>query len=157
MKNTYCFLPVLFSLLSAHDAYGQSFSCTPEHVTQASNTTSGFNVEKTTVNWKRIDYHVIDNKAVSMTYKDPKDPATNINPTQRDELTVLESSPEKVIMLGGSMVNPLALTLDVIFPQDGNGYTFYVSDWPKMLGKSKPTNTSKLYVLKCEDISKAVR
>jgi hypothetical protein len=152
MKNAYCFLPVLFLLLSVHDSYGQSFSCTPEHVTFAGNTTSGPKIEKTTVNWKRIDYHIIDKKAVSMTYKNPNDPATKINPTQREELAVLENSPEKVVMLGGSMASPLTLTLDVIFPQDGNGYTFYVSDYPKMLGKSELTNVSKLYVLKCKEI-----
>ena len=152
MKTVYWFLPVLFLLLSVQHAYGQSFSCTPEYVTFAANTTSGPKIEKTTVNWKRIDYHIIDKKAVSMTYKNPNDPATKINPTQRDELTVLESSPEKVVMLGGSMASPLTLTLDVIFPQDGNGYTFYVSDYPKMLGKSELTNLSKLYVLKCKEI-----
>jgi len=152
MKNVYFFLSVLSFLLLSHQAHGQSYSCSPEHVTFAGNTTSGPKIEKTNVNWKRIDYHIVDKKAVSMTYKDPNDPATKINPTQRDELTVLENSPTKIVMLGGTMANPLHLTLDVIFPQDGNGYTFYVSDYPKMLAKSELSNVSKLYVLKCKEI-----
>ena len=159
MKNIYHFLLVSILLFSDVDAYGQSFSCTPEDVTFAGNTTSGLKIEKTTVNWKRIDYHVLDKKAVSMTYKDPKDAATKINPAQREELTVLESSSERVVMLGGQTTNPLALTVDVIFPLDGNGYSFYVSDYPKTHspGKSELINLSKLYVLKCKDISKAVQ
>lgn len=152
MKNAYFLLPVLPFLLLSHEAYGQSYSCSPEHVTFAGNTTSGPKVEKTTVNWKRIDYHIIDKKAVSMTYKNPNDPTTRINPIQRDELAVFENSPEKVVMLGGSMASPLTLTVDVIFPQDGNGYSFYVSDYPKMLGNFELTNVSKLYVLKCKGI-----
>lgn len=152
MKNAYFLLPVLSFLLLSHEAYGQSYSCSPEHVTFAGNTTSGPKVEKTNVNWKRIDYHIVDKKAVSMTYKNPNDPTTRINPIQRDESVVLENSPEKVVMLGGSMASPLNLTVDVIFPQDGNGYSFYVSDYPKMIGKSELTNVSKLYVLKCKGI-----
>jgi hypothetical protein len=152
MKNVHPFLPVLFFLLLPLKAHGQSYSCSPEHVTFAGNTTSGPKIERTSVNWKRIDYYIIDKKAVSMTYKNPNDPATKINPTQREELAVLENSPEKVVMLGGSMANPLTLTLDVIFPQEGNGYTFYVSDYPKMLPKSELNNVSKLYVLKCKEI-----
>ena len=101
MKNAYFFLPVLSFLLLSHEAYAQSYSCSPEHVTFAGNTTSGPKIEKTNVNWKRIDYHIVDKKAVSMTYKNPNDPATKINPTQRDELVVLENSPGKVVMLGG--------------------------------------------------------
>lgn len=152
MKNVYLFLPLLSLLFLFQEAYGQSYSCSPEHVTFAGNTTAGPKIEKTTVNWKRIDYHIVDKKAVSMTYKNPNDPSTKINPTQRDELAVLENSPEKVVLLGGTMASPLTLTVDVIFPQDGNGYTFYVSDYPKVLGQSELMNVSKLYVLKCKKI-----
>lgn len=152
MKPSYSLLPVLFSLLFPQAAYSQSYSCSPEHVTLAANTTSRPEVESTTVNWKRIDYHIIGKRAVAMTFKDPNDPANKINPTQRDELTVLERSREKVVMLGGSMASPLSLTLDVIFPQDRNGYSFYVSDYPKVLGQTEWNNVSKLYVLKCNEI-----
>ena len=153
MKNTLFFLLVLPFLPLPLNAYGQSYSCSPEHVTFAGNTMAGFKIEKTKVNWKRIDYHIVGEKAVTMTYKDPDDPATKINPTQREELAVLEHSPERIIMLGGSMTRrPLNLTLDVIFPQDESGYTFYVSDYPKMFPKSELKNVSKLYVLKCKEI-----
>ena len=153
------YLIIIVAALSAHDVNGQSISCTPEHVTFASNGGSVLSVEKTTVNWKRIDYHIVDKKAVAMTYKDINDPATNINPVQKDELSVLENSPDKIVMIGGLMKNPTEITLDVIFPQDGNGYTFYVSDYPKtrLPGKSELVNLSKLYMLKCKDISKVSR
>ena len=152
MKNAYFALPVLSFLLLSHEAYGQSYSCSPEHVTFAGNTASGPKVEKTNVNWKRIDYHIVDKKAILMTYKNPNDPATKINPIQRDEVVVLENSPEKIVMFGGSMASPLNLTVDIIFPQDGNGFSYYVSDYPRMLGKSELINVSKLYVLKCKGI-----
>jgi hypothetical protein len=152
MKNVCPFLSALFFLLLSLKAYGQSYSCSPEHVTFAGSTTSGPKIEKTNVNWKRIDYHIIDKKAVSMTFKNPNDPETKINPFQRDELVVLKNSPEEVVMLGGSMTSPLTLTLDVIFPQDGNGYAFYVSDYSKTWSKGKLKNLSKLYVLKCQEI-----
>ena len=143
MKSKICFI-VFIALISAHNVYGQSFSCTPEHVTFASNGGSISTVEKTTVNWKRIDYHIVDKKAIAMTYKNIDDPLTNINPTQRDELSVLEASPDKVVMMGGKMANPMWLTVDVIFPKDGNGYSFYVSDYPKtsMSGNSELVNKS---------------
>ena len=158
MKDKIFFI-IFIALLSAHSAYGQSFSCTPEHVTFASNGGSISTVEKTTVNWKRIDYHVVDKTAIAMTYKNIDDPLTNINPTQRDELSVLEASPDKVVMMGGKMANPMWLTVDVIFPKDGNGYSFYVSDYPKtsMPGNSELVNLSKLYLLKCKDISQATK
>jgi hypothetical protein len=148
---------IIFAAVSAHNAYGQSISCTPEHVTFASNGGSVFSVEKTTVNWKRIDYHIVDKKAVTMTYKDINNPATDINPLQREELSVLENTPDKIVMMSGLGKNPTAITVDVIFPQDGNGYSFYVSDYPKtgLSGKSELVNLSKLYMLKCKDISKA--
>jgi hypothetical protein len=128
-------------------------------VTFASNGGSIFSVEKTTVNWKRIDYNIVDQKAVVMTYKDINDPATNINPNQRDELSVLENSPDKIVMMGGLKKNPTEIMLDVIFPQDGNGYSFYVSDYPKtrLPGKSELVNLSNLYMLRCKDISKAAQ
>ena len=150
---------VCIALLSAHSAYGQSFSCTPEHVTFASNGGSISTVEKTTVKWKRIDYHVVDKTAIAMTYKNIDDPRTNINPTQRDELAVIEASPDKIFMMGGKMASPMWLTVDVIFPKDGNGYSFYVSDYPKTLmsDKSELINLSKLYMLKCKDISQATK
>lgn len=158
MKAKY-FLIIILVVLSAHDVYGQLISCSPEHVTFASNGGSVFSVEKTTVNWKRIDYHIVDKKAAAMAYKDINHPATNINPLQRDELSVLENTPDKIVMIGGLGKNPTAITLDVIFPQDGNGYTFYVSDYPKtgLPGKSELINLSKLYMLKCKNISTAPR
>lgn len=152
MKGADFTLLVLSFLILSHEAYGQSYSCSPEHVTLVRNTVSGPKVEKTEVNWKRIDYHIVDKKAVLMTYKNPNDPTTKINPIQRDEAVVFENSPEKVVMLSGSMGSPLNLTVDVIFPQDGNGYSYNVSDYPKMLGKSELINLSKLYVLKCKGI-----
>ena len=90
-----------------------------------------------------------------MTYKNANDPAPNINPTQRDELKVIENLPDKIVLMGGKMDSPMWLTVDVIFPIDGNGYTFYVSDYPKtrMPGKSDLVNLSKLYMLKCKDIT----
>lgn len=143
------------SFLTAHNVFGQTLSCTPEHVTFASNGGSINMVEKTSVNWKRIDYHIVDNTAIAMTYKNVNDPATNINPTQRDELKVIENLPDKIVLMGGKMDSPMWLTVDVIFPIDGNGYTFYVSDYPKtrMPGKSDLVNLSKLYMLKCKDIT----
>jgi len=151
------FIFVCIALLLGHNVYGQSFSCTPDHVTFASNGGSVNTVEKTTVNWKRIDYHIVDNAAVAMTYKDVNDPATGINPTQRDEMAVIINSPDKIVLMGGKMDSPMWLTVDVIFPQDGNGYSFYVSDYPKTMasGNSELLNLSKLYMLKCKDISKA--
>ena len=156
MKAKICCI-IFTAVLSAYNVYGQSFSCTPDHVTFASNGGSISTVEKTTVNWKRIDYHIVDKAAVAMTYKNINDPATNINPTQRDELAVIENLPDKVVMMGGKMATPMWLTVDVIFPKDGNGYSFYVSDYPKtrMPGKSELVNLSKLYMLKCKGISKA--
>jgi hypothetical protein len=152
-------LIIIVAALSAYDIYGQTISCTPEYVTFASNGGSIFSVEKTTVNWKRIDYNIVDQKAVVMTYKDINDPATNINPNQRDELSVLENSPDKIVMMGGLKKNPTEIMLDVIFPQDGNGYSFYVSDYPKtrLPGKSELVNLSNLYMLRCKDISKAAQ
>jgi hypothetical protein len=149
----------IVAVLSAYNAYGQSFSCTPEHVTFASNGGSLSTVEKTTVNWKRIDYHIVDKSAVAITYKNLDDPATSINPTQRDELTVLENLPDKVVMMKKKIDDMMELTVDVIFPKDGNGYSFYVSDYPKkrMPGKSELVNLSKLYMLKCKDISNSAQ
>lgn len=159
MKANICFIIFLLAVLSAHNVYGQSFSCTPEHVTFASNGGSMSTVEKTTVNWKRIDYHIVNNIAVAITYKNLDDPATSINPTQRDELSVLENSSDKVVLMGSKFTSPMWLTVDVIFPKDGNGYSFYVSDYPKtrMPGKSELVNLSKLYMLKCKVISKTTK
>jgi hypothetical protein len=153
------YLIIIVSALSVYDVYGQTISCTPEYVTFASNGGSVLSVEKTTVSWKRIDYHIVDKKAVAITYKEINEPATSIDPLQRDELSVLENSPDKIVMMGGLMKNPTEITLDVIFPQDGNGYAFYVSDYPKtrLPGKSELVNLSTLYMLKCKDISEATR
>ncbi len=158
MKEKICFI-IFIAVLSAHSAYGQSFSCTPEHVTFASNGGSISTVEKTNVNWKRIDYHIVDNTAVAITYKNIDDPATSINPTQRDEMSVLENLPDKIVLMKKKITDMMELTVDVIFPQDGNGYTFYVSDYPKtrMPGKSELVNLSKLYMLKCKNISTAIK
>ena len=62
-------------------------------------------------------------------------------------------------MMGGKMASPMWLTVDVIFPKDGNGYSFYVSDYPKtsMPGNSELVNLSKLYLLKCKDVSQATK
>ena len=142
---------ILLLLISA-SAYGQSFSCSPEHVTLASHTSSGPYVEPTTTNWKRIDYHILGEKAVSMTYKHPDDPLTKINPLQREEHVVLEASPEKVILLAATAAAAFSFTVDVIFPKDGNGYTFNVSDYPKFIPNHNLNNLSKLYVLKCREL-----
>ena len=159
MKLKVNLVMVVFLLLTSRAFGGQSLSCFPEHVTFASNGGSVNTVEKTTVNWKRIDYHIVDNAAIAMTYKDVNDPATNINPIQRDELAVIEASSDKVVLMGGKMDSPMWLTVDVIFPKDGNGYSFYVSDYPKTLkpDKSDLVNLSKLYMLKCKDISQATK
>ena len=57
-------------------------------------------------------------------------------------------------MLGGKFGNPMWLTTDVIFPKDGNGYSFYVSDYPKSRSVDGEglINLSKLYMLKCKEI-----
>ena len=137
---------IFIIVLTAYNVYGQSFSCTPESIILASNDGSNSTVEKTTVNWKRIDYHILDNTAIATTYKDINDPATGVNPTQRDELAIIEISPDKIVMMGGKMASPMWLTVDVIFPKDDNGYSFYVSDYPKtvMPGNPELVNLSKL-------------
>lgn len=135
-------------------ANAQSFSCTPEHVTFAGRTKSGITVETTTVNWNRLDYHIVDKKVVLMTYKDTKNPTTTLNPLQREDGIVVENSPERIVMLTGLGSD---VTMDVIFPEDGAGYSFYASDYPKRMhaGKGELINISKLYVLRCKDVTKA--
>lgn len=151
MKAKIYFIIFIIIILSCN-VYAQSFRCTPEHVTFASNGGSMSTVEKTTVNWKRIDYHIDGKTAVAVTYKNLDDPATKINPALADEMIVLENSPDRVILIQKKLTDMMELTVDVIFPKDGNGYTFFVSDYPKtrMPGKSELVNLSKLYMLKCQ-------
>lgn len=136
-------------------SFAQSFICTPEHVTFASNGGSINTVEETKVNWSNIVYHVSGETAVAMTYKNQNDISAKINPIQTDELTVIQNSQDKIVLLGGNFGSPMWLTTDVIFPKDGNGYSFYVSDYPKtrMPKGSGLVNLSKLYMLKCKEIT----
>ena len=148
------FSPIMFVILFSSISFAQSFSCSPEHVTFASNGGSINTVEKTNVNWETIVYHISGQSAVAMTYKNKNDLGAKINPTQTDELTVIHNSKDQIVMLGGKFGNPMWLTTDVIFPKDGNGYSFYVSDYPKtrsVNGKGL-INLSKLYMLKCKEI-----
>lgn len=157
MKLKVSLIVLVAVLLGGNVFAGTSISCTPEHVTFASNGGSVNKVEKTSVSWKRIDYLIVNESAVAMTYKDVNDPATNINPIQRDEMAVINNSPDKIVLMGGKMDSPMWLSVDVIFPKEGNGYSFYVSDYPKSLtpDKSELVNLSKLYMLKCKDMAVA--
>ena len=145
---------MIFVVLFSSISFAQSFSCSPENVTFASNGGSINKVEKTTVNWETIVYHISGESAVAMTYKNKNDLATKINPTQTDELAVIQNSENQIVMLGGKFGNPMWLTTDVIFPKDGNGYSFYVSDYPKSRSVNGEglINLSKLYMLKCKEI-----
>ena len=146
----FCITFIILALYSS--VFAQSFKCTPEHVVFASNGGSIFTVEKTTVSWKRIDYHINGDTAFAITYENLDDPATDVNSSFKDEMIVLENSPDRIILMKKKVTDMMELTVDVIFPKDGNGYTFYVSDYPKtrMLGKSDLKNLSKLYMLKCQ-------
>ena len=121
--------------------------CAPVDVTMASSSPSGHSVAKTSVNWNRIEYRVEGDTATLSTFKDSASrPAAD--PIQRDQAVVLQNSKDKIVLISKSGVD---LTVDVIFPQDGNAYSFYASDYPKRLapGNAKLTNLAKLYVLKC--------
>lgn len=144
------FIAVFYSRVSAQD-----FMCFPEYVTFASNGGSVLTVEKTTVNWDRIDYHINGNTAMATTYKESEHAATKLNPSNTDEMTVLENTSDRIVLIRKKVTDILSLTVDVLFPKDGNGYSFYVSDYPKikMGGKSDLINLSKLYMLKCQPIS----
>ena len=48
------FSPIMFVILFSSISFAQSFSCSPEHVTFASNGGSINTVEKTNVNWETI-------------------------------------------------------------------------------------------------------
>ena len=148
---------VLFGLLlPSASSYGQSYSFSPENVTFAGNYAGNKSrpyVETTTVNWKEVEFRISGEKAVSITYKDPDAPETEINPSEKQEHMVLENSPHRVVMITmKSLGYPPAfhLTVDVIFPEDGNGFAFYVSDYPKWVSGHKLNGVSKLYVYKCK-------
>jgi hypothetical protein len=142
---------IILAITISSTSFAQSFSCTPERVTFASNGGSVSTVEETKVNWSNIVYHISGETAVAMTYKNPNDISAKINPKQTDELTVIQNSENQIVMLGGKFGNPMWMTTDVIFPKDGNGYSFYVSDYPKSRG-GELINLSKLYMLKCKEI-----
>lgn len=135
-------------------ANAQSYRCAPEHVTFAGHKRDGVSVEKTTVNWKTIEYHISGKSAVLVFHKDSDKPETTLNPQTHEEALVLENTPEKIVMLSNKASE---LTLDVIYPQDGNGYSVYVSDYPKRMfgGNAEIVSLSKLYLLKCEDTFRA--
>ena len=152
MKGKIYFITFIILLLSCN-VYAESIECTPEHVTFASNGGSVFTVEKTTVNWDRIVYQINDdNTATASTFKNPNHATTKINPSQTDEMIVLENSPDRIVLMQKKVSDMMHLTVDVLFPKDGNGYSFYVSDYPKtrMPGKSELVNLSKLYMLNCQ-------
>ena len=141
---------LLITLIGSH-SFAQSFNCKPQRVTFASNGGSMNTVEETSVNWSNIIYHITGETAVAMTFKDPDALATKANPTQVDQLAVIKKSEDQIVMLGGNFEDTMWLTTDVIFPKDGNGYSFYVSDYPKSIGGDL-INLSKLYMLKCKEI-----
>lgn len=149
------YLITIVIMLSASNIYGgTSISCTPQHITIASNVSEA---EETTINWKRIDYHIVGDTAVVMIYKNVNDPRTKINPIQRDELVVIHNDSDKIVLMSAPDDDIMNVMTDVIFPKEGNGYSFYASNYPKSLygDKSELKNVAKLYMLKCKDLKYA--
>ena len=67
------------------------------------------------------------------TYKNIDDPPTNKVTEGQDDLVVINNSLDKVVLMGGKLGFPMWVTMDVIFPKEGNGYSFYASDHPKTI------------------------
>jgi hypothetical protein len=146
-----CGLLVSLSVLAA---YGQSLSCRLEDATIASNEGGRLAIERTGVNWKRIEYHIVGKKAVALVYKDAENVGTKVNPQQRDELLVAENTPTRVVLMSQASGNAaLNLIVDVIFPKAGNGFGYFVSDYGGGLGSF---NAAKLYLLRCRNSSTTI-
>lgn len=100
-------------------------------------------------NWSFCEYHIQGTEAVLIVHKKESEPATSMNPGQRDVLKVVSNTPDRILLAN---VKDGETGFDVIYPRDGDAFSFFSSNYLSKFPTSPTSNLAKMYSLTCSEI-----